>query len=198
MPHARNCRSRKARIDHDRAVDLAAGAHARGGRIETHAAAAQAGGQAEGGAQAGAQAQAGAVAGGGRTVAACHRGAGTDAGSARAPGATHSRGTARSAADAGHRGAGGRAEDLHARSSSPTYPTLSRRRGETGAVSIYFEVSVGGQIEKAHVTKSSGYPRLDEAALDAINASSCKPYIENGQPVRARYTQVMKFNLDGE
>lgn len=80
----------------------------------------------------------------------------------------------------------------------PPYPTLSRRRGETGTVSIYFEVSVGGQIEKARVTKSSDFPRLDTAALDAVNASSCKPYIENGQPVRARYTQNTVFNLDGE
>ncbi|MGN4119126.1 energy transducer TonB, partial [Burkholderia gladioli] len=80
----------------------------------------------------------------------------------------------------------------------PPYPTLSRRRGETGTVSIYFEVSVGGQIEKARVTKSSDFPRLDAAALDAVNASSCKPYIENGQPVRARYTQNTVFNLDGE
>ncbi len=80
----------------------------------------------------------------------------------------------------------------------PDYPTLSKRRGETGTATVYFEVSVSGQVEKAKLTKSSGYPRLDSAALDAVNASSCKPYMENGQAVRVRYTQAMAFTLDGE
>jgi protein TonB len=44
--------------------------------------------------------------------------------------------------------------------------------------------------------KSSGYARLDGAALAAMRASSCHPDVENGTPMRAIYTQPFGFALD--
>jgi len=44
--------------------------------------------------------------------------------------------------------------------------------------------------------KSSGFSRLDDAALAAAHASACKPYLEDGQPIRAAYTQPYNFNLE--
>ncbi|MPW21546.1 TonB family protein [Paraburkholderia sp. CNPSo 3157] len=78
----------------------------------------------------------------------------------------------------------------------PDYPPLSRRRGETGTAMIHFVVGLTGRIENIELKRSSGYDRLDQAALDAMHSSSCKPYLENGEPIRAAYTQPFNFNLN--
>src|ERR1700761_909472 len=77
----------------------------------------------------------------------------------------------------------------------PDYPALSRRRGETGTAYVRFVVGLTGNLENIELKKSSGYDRLDDAALAAVRASACKPYLENGQPVRAAYSQPFDFNL---
>ncbi|PLZ03009.1 energy transducer TonB [Burkholderia sp. WAC0059] len=77
----------------------------------------------------------------------------------------------------------------------PDYPSISRDEGETGVVYVHFVVGTTGIIEDIALQRSSGYRRLDAAALDAMRASTCKPYLENGQPVRAAYTQPFDFNL---
>jgi periplasmic protein TonB len=78
----------------------------------------------------------------------------------------------------------------------PEYPSLSKRRGETGTAYVKFVVGLTGKLENVELKKSSGFSRLDDAALAAVHASACKPYLENGQPVRAAYTQPYDFNLN--
>lgn len=77
----------------------------------------------------------------------------------------------------------------------PDYPALSKRRGETGTAYVRFVVGLTGKLESIELKKSSGFSRLDDAALSAMHASACKPFLENGQPVRAAYTQPFDFNL---
>ncbi|SDE34634.1 energy transducer TonB [Paraburkholderia lycopersici] len=84
---------------------------------------------------------------------------------------------------------------LDCRIVQPDYPALSRRRGETGTASVHFVVGLTGKIENIELRKSSGYSRLDDAAVDAMRQSACKPYLENGEPVRAAYTQPFDFSL---
>jgi protein TonB len=79
---------------------------------------------------------------------------------------------------------------------APEYPALSRRRNETGTAVVRFVVSLTGRIENIELKKTSGSSRLDDAALDAMRASACKPYKENGEPVRAAYSQPFVFSLD--
>lgn len=78
----------------------------------------------------------------------------------------------------------------------PEYPALSRRRGEAGTAEVKFVIGLTGAVESIALAKSSGYARLDDAALAAMRASACQPYIENGAPVRAAYTQPFAFALD--
>ncbi|MGS0892581.1 energy transducer TonB [Burkholderia stagnalis] len=78
----------------------------------------------------------------------------------------------------------------------PDYPSMSRRRGETGTAYVHFVVGTSGKIESIDLQKSSGYPRLDDAALDAMRATTCRPYIENGQAIRAARTQPYNFGLN--
>lgn len=77
----------------------------------------------------------------------------------------------------------------------PDYPYISKRQGESGTVVIRFVVGLTGGIEDIRIQKSSGHPRLDDAALDAMHASACSPYKENGQAIRAAYSQPFVFGL---
>jgi protein TonB len=77
----------------------------------------------------------------------------------------------------------------------PAYPMLSRRSHESGTAVIELRVDVAGHIDSARVAASSGYPRLDAAALDAVRSSACVPYKENGKPVPASAKVPVVFNL---
>lgn len=62
----------------------------------------------------------------------------------------------------------------------PVYPRLSERRGEQGRVIVRVLISAQGSVVSVSVRHSSGYSRLDSAALDAARAARFKPYTENG------------------
>lgn len=50
----------------------------------------------------------------------------------------------------------------------PDYPRLSQRLGEQGVVTLLVLVGVDGLPQKVEVKTSSGFERLDRAALDAV------------------------------
>ena len=52
--------------------------------------------------------------------------------------------------------------------SAPEYPALSRRIGEQGLVVLNVFVNIDGQVEKIEIKDSSGYNRLDMAALETV------------------------------
>lgn len=80
---------------------------------------------------------------------------------------------------------------------APAYPPESRRLGEIGQVVLRVELSETGHVVLAKVQGSSGYARLDEAALSAVRAWRCTPPTRNGQPVRATALQPFNFILQG-
>ena len=77
------------------------------------------------------------------------------------------------------------------------YPAQSRRLGETGVVVLRVELGESGNVALARVDRSSGYPRLDEAALAAVRTWRCTPATRNGHPVRAVALQPFNFILNG-
>ncbi|WP_244164177.1 energy transducer TonB [Caballeronia sordidicola] len=77
----------------------------------------------------------------------------------------------------------------------PAYPPLSKRMNETGTAVVHFVVGLSGNLEDIKLQKSSGYSRLDNTALEAMHASACHPYMEDGKPVRAAYSQPFAFNF---
>ncbi|MBK7767238.1 MAG: energy transducer TonB [Sulfuritalea sp.] len=79
--------------------------------------------------------------------------------------------------------------------SAPPYPAQSRRLGETGIVVLRVELSETGHVAVAKVQSSSGYVRLDEAALAAVRTWRCTPSTRNGQAVRAVALQPFNFVL---
>ena len=67
----------------------------------------------------------------------------------------------------------------------PTYPAAAKRLGQTGTVILTFLIGVDGLVLEGKVEESSGSPRLDEAALDALKLCRFKPGTINGQPEQA-------------
>jgi protein TonB len=65
----------------------------------------------------------------------------------------------------------------------PEYPPSSRRAGEAGTVILEVYVLENGRVGDARVKQSSGFPRLDEAAVREVKRSwKLVPGTENGKP----------------
>jgi protein TonB len=79
---------------------------------------------------------------------------------------------------------------------NPGYPPVSRRMGEEGTVDFRVTVNTDGRAEKVDIIKSSGYPRLDEAARAAVKRAVFKPYIENGKAIMISTTGSLAFRLN--
>ena len=60
------------------------------------------------------------------------------------------------------------------------YPPAARRLREEGRVQVRVRVDEEGRPERFIVVRSSGHPKLDEAALQTVRATRFKPYTEGG------------------
>lgn len=79
---------------------------------------------------------------------------------------------------------------------APTYPSASRRLGESGRVLLRVEIDTLGRARHVQLTRSSGSNRLDEAAIAAVRAARFKPYTENGEPLVVWTTVPIDFELE--
>lgn len=67
----------------------------------------------------------------------------------------------------------------------PDYPAVSERLGETGTVLLQLLVGTDGKVTESKIEKSSGFPRLDKAAQDALSRCRFTPGEVNGVPAPA-------------
>ena len=77
----------------------------------------------------------------------------------------------------------------------PKYPKISLRRKEAGTVLLALTVTAEGRAKDVRVLKTSGYPRLDKAALDAVKDWRFIPAKRLGRPVDADYELPIHFKL---
>lgn len=68
----------------------------------------------------------------------------------------------------------------------PSYPLDSRRKREQGKVELLIILGVNGAVETISVSHSSGFPRLDSAALSAVRRWRWSPTLHDGVPVKVR------------
>ena len=80
---------------------------------------------------------------------------------------------------------------------SPTYPSLSKRKGEEGRVMLRVFVESNGLPTQIQLHKSSGFPRLDEAALETLRHWKFVPARQGGQAIGAWVIVPIQFNLKG-
>jgi protein TonB len=79
---------------------------------------------------------------------------------------------------------------------APPYPSASRRQGEQGKVTIRCFVSVAGAVERAELRSSSGFERLDAAALEAVKNWRFKPGTRGGAAQAMWVNVPVVFSLD--
>lgn len=78
----------------------------------------------------------------------------------------------------------------------PVYPRASRRLNEAGEVIVRVYVGSDGLPRQLQVLKSSGFPRLDEAALEGVRRARFKPPTENGRPTAGWARIPIPFELE--
>ena len=79
----------------------------------------------------------------------------------------------------------------------PAYPPSSRRAGEQGTVELMLYVLADGRIGEAKVARSSGFHRLDDAAIkEALRAWRLRPQREGGTAVPAWHKIAVTFRLE--
>jgi protein TonB len=82
------------------------------------------------------------------------------------------------------------------RITQPEYPPASRRAGEEGTVQLRCFVSEQGRCSEVSVVKSSGFDKLDEAAVREVQRNwKFVPGKEDGKPVAAWHTFAVTFRL---
>ena len=80
---------------------------------------------------------------------------------------------------------------------APAYPALARRMHEQGRVLIRVLVSADGMPEQIELKMSSGFPRLDQSALETIRNWKFVPARQGDQKIAAWVVVPITFTLDG-
>lgn len=78
---------------------------------------------------------------------------------------------------------------------APAYPDASYRRGETGRVMLAVHVSDEGRADDVKVAHSSGFERLDKAALDVVKRWRFAPARQGDKPLAAWVQVPIAFEL---
>lgn len=79
---------------------------------------------------------------------------------------------------------------------APDYPKVSRALGEQGRVMLRVLVNKSGEASHVSLDQSSGYPRLNEAALAAVQKWRFIPPQRNGAPVASWVYVPLVFSLE--
>jgi protein TonB len=80
---------------------------------------------------------------------------------------------------------------------APAYPALSRRLGEEGRVLLRVYVDPDGLPARVELRTSSGFPRLDDVALDTVRRWKFVPAKQGERPVAAWVLVPIAFSLKG-
>lgn len=79
---------------------------------------------------------------------------------------------------------------------APAYPQASRRMGEKGTVTLEILVKANGTVGDIKVKKSTGFKRLDDAAVRTIRRWKFHPATQAGVAIDYWYEIDFEFNLN--
>ena len=75
------------------------------------------------------------------------------------------------------------------------FPALSKRAREQGTVVLRITVDVNGRLKQVTVHRSSGFERIDQAALKDILSARFAPQTEDGKPVEWQTLAPLAYEL---
>ncbi|XVJ71783.1 MAG: energy transducer TonB [Rhizobacter sp.] len=90
-----------------------------------------------------------------------------------------------------------RSDAAHLNNPAPAYPPVSRRLGEQGRVQLDVYILADGSVGDIKLKRSSGYPRLDQAALEAVRQWRYQPARRGSEAIPFWYVQPLTFSLEG-
>jgi protein TonB len=79
---------------------------------------------------------------------------------------------------------------------APAYPLISRRQGEFGKVLLLVQVTPHGTAAQVEIKQSCGFPRLDDAALEAVRKWHFVPARHGEVAVAASVVVPLSFKLN--
>lgn len=88
-----------------------------------------------------------------------------------------------------------RAEAGQRANPAPVYPTLSRRLREQGTVTLDILIRADGSVGEIKLKTSSGFKRLDDAAITAVKRWRYDPATQGGKAIDYWYELPLEFNL---
>ncbi|WP_165799512.1 energy transducer TonB [Sphingomonas oleivorans] len=80
---------------------------------------------------------------------------------------------------------------------APRYPIESRRRREEGTVRLRVVITPEGRVKEISIARSSGFERLDKAALETVRKWKFRPGMQAGRAVEAVGFVPIPFQLRG-
>jgi protein TonB len=78
---------------------------------------------------------------------------------------------------------------------APPYPPLSKRSGEEGRVFLRVVINTNGLVDAISIDRSSGFPRLDNAALEAVRRWTFTPGRQGSRLLVTTVTVPVSFKL---
>lgn len=78
----------------------------------------------------------------------------------------------------------------------PPYPAISRKLREQGLVLLKACISTGGTLDGLEIRQGSGYPRLDQVALQTVKQWKFIPAKKGSTPIPMCYELPIKFTLE--
>lgn len=77
----------------------------------------------------------------------------------------------------------------------PIYPPGARLRGEEGTVTVRTTITSSGKAQSAEVLRSSGFPALDQAAVNAVRRARFIPAQQSHVAVKSQTILAFRFTL---
>jgi|GEM_PF-1995550 TonB family protein len=79
--------------------------------------------------------------------------------------------------------------------SQPAYPFSEKKRNHEGSVLLEVSIDSSGVTQEVRILESSGYTKLDQVSISAIEAARISPALENGVPVASLKTIRFRYQI---
>lgn len=89
-----------------------------------------------------------------------------------------------------------RSDAAHLNNPAPSYPSMSRRLAEQGRVILDVYILANGRVGELRIKQSSGFKRLDDAALQAVKKWQYVPAHRGNEAIPFWYIQPLSFSLN--
>lgn len=89
-----------------------------------------------------------------------------------------------------------RSDAAHLNNPAPSYPSMSRRLAEQGRVVLDVYILANGRVGELRINQSSGFKRLDDAAMQAVKKWQYVPARRGNEAISFWYIQPLSFSIN--